>query len=225
MSAEDERQDAPRREDREPSSAGDRPRPEAGSGRKRLVRALGVVVPVVGILLVGVAALGIAETMAERADWGWRGAYYSERELEGEPTIRRDLQLRFHWFEAPPFPGGPEDAWSARWDTCLVLPEGKELEIRLGSDDGSRLSIDGEEVVDLWGDHGFEWNTENVELEAGVHHLRVDYYDKGGKAAVELKLMQPGLPEEPIPLEWLRAPETGMDAEDVCGGVSSGAGA
>jgi hypothetical protein len=55
----------------------------------------------------------------------------------------------------------------------------------LGSDDGSRLWIDGELCIDNWGDHGHEeLNCTKIYTSSETHDFRIDYYENGGDARV-----------------------------------------
>ena len=54
----------------------------------------------------------------------------------------------------------------------------------IGSDDGTRLWVDGEKILDVWGDHAYETRTTDYTLPSGEHQLRLDYYENGGGARV-----------------------------------------
>jgi outer membrane protein OmpA-like peptidoglycan-associated protein len=58
----------------------------------------------------------------------------------------------------------------------INLPQAGTYTFRLTSDDGSKLFIDGREVVDNDGIHGVESRDAEVTLTAGLHELRVPYF-------------------------------------------------
>lgn len=62
----------------------------------------------------------------------------------------------------------------------------------LGSDDGARLWIDGELVVDHDGLHGPSGKTGAIALAKGAHAIRVDYFNKTGGAALSLSIAGSG---------------------------------
>jgi hypothetical protein len=64
----------------------------------------------------------------------------------------------------------------------------------LASDDGARLWIDGELVVDHDGLHSPSGRTGAVALAKGAHSLRVDYFNKTGGAALSLAVAGSGTP-------------------------------
>ena len=63
---------------------------------------------------------------------------------------------------------------------------------RLISDDGSKLHIDNNLVVDHGGLHGNTSKDGNATLTAGVHDLRVDYFEAGDGQELKLQWKKPG---------------------------------
>jgi hypothetical protein len=57
----------------------------------------------------------------------------------------------------------------------------------LGSDDGSRLYIDGELCIDNWGDHGYKEENCTKFFSSGNHSFRINYYENGGGARINFK--------------------------------------
>jgi hypothetical protein len=57
----------------------------------------------------------------------------------------------------------------------------------LTSDDGSRLFVDDNLAVDNWGNHSELTMAGTVQLEAGVHAVRVEYFDRLGGAMIRLE--------------------------------------
>jgi len=71
------------------------------------------------------------------------------------------------------------------------------------SDDGSKLFIDGKEVVNNDGNHGVMEETGSVELTAGRHPVRVEYYNNGGGFWLDVFYKGPGLTKQLIPADKL----------------------
>lgn len=74
----------------------------------------------------------------------------------------------------------------------IETPVAGDYTFRLTSDDGSRLSINGEQVIDNDGVHGDVSVDGTVELDAGVHALEIDYFQAGGGATLKLEWQVPG---------------------------------
>lgn len=151
----------------------------------------------------------------------WRGAYYPGKDLRGEPEIYRSAEINFDWGVAPPTDSIPSDRFAARWDTCLVMDEAQEVAFQLVADDGARLFIDGKMVIDAW-----ELPEppvavgQKLELEAGVHHLRVEYHEESQTASAHfMASFDLDLPPGAIPSRMLQYPAEDVDAEDQCGHV------
>lgn len=143
----------------------------------------------------------------------WRGLYYDNRDFEGEPRERFDRSVAFEFGKDPPIRGLKVDEFSIRWDTCMLLEEETKVRFELTSDDGSRLYVNGDRVVDNWGDHGTETRGGSVTLDAGWHYLMVEYYEARHGANVTLRASFGADKPETIPVEMLLAP---LDGDEPC---------
>lgn len=75
----------------------------------------------------------------------------------------------------------------------LNVPVTGDYEFALNSDDGSRLFIDGHEVIDNDGQHGEIQKSAVVALTAGMHEVRLPYFQGPRyRIALELKWKGPG---------------------------------
>ncbi|MCP3422926.1 family 16 glycoside hydrolase [Nocardioides pinisoli] len=89
--------------------------------------------------------------------------------------------------------GGLQDNFVVEALANLSVETGGTYRFRLTSDDGSRLTIDDQVVVDHDGLHGDTAMEGSVTLTAGaVHALRVDYFEAGGGERLTLEWMPPG---------------------------------
>jgi len=61
----------------------------------------------------------------------------------------------------------------------------------LGSDDGSSLTIDGKELIRVDGIHPHTTKEASIELSAGVHEIRVDYFEKAGEETLRFEFQPP----------------------------------
>ena len=140
------------------------------------------------------------------------GAWLSTR--EGEPGLKLELfanenllgkaaaarveaVLDVRWAEAPPGPALPAEHFSTRW-TGRVTPD-RPVQIGLRMEEGGRLWVDGQLVVDQW-IHG-TWNLGlgAVTLRPGEpHELRVETRHSDGEAFCQLFFRAMDLPERPV---------------------------
>jgi hypothetical protein len=118
---------------------------------------------------------------------GWRGEYYSNRELKGSPVlVRYDAAVDFDWKAGSPDPAVPADNFSVRWTRTLGFSAGT-YRFNTSSDDGVRIYVDGRSIVDAWGD-GKLPNTRSGDLALGEgqHTVVVEYYEHGGDASAHV---------------------------------------
>lgn len=69
------------------------------------------------------------------------------------------------------------------------------------SDDGSFLFIGDRKVVDNGGMHGMQERSGTIALDAGLHPLKVTWYQGGGDYGLEVYWSGPGFGKQPIPAE------------------------
>ncbi|HEY7175492.1 MAG TPA: glycoside hydrolase family 3 C-terminal domain-containing protein, partial [Micromonosporaceae bacterium] len=124
---------------------------------------------------------------------GLQAQFYANTTLAGDPIATRvDPTVSFNWTGAPA-DGVPATNFSAKWTGTLTPPTTGTYTFGLTSDDGSRLFIDGAQVIDNWRDQASNTETAEVDLTAGRPvSIEVDYYQGGGDANVNLGWVQPG---------------------------------
>lgn len=69
----------------------------------------------------------------------------------------------------------------------ITIPETAKYDFRLVSDDGSRLLIDGNILIDNEGMHSSEAKDGEITLSKGKHDVAIDYYQGGGGASLSLQ--------------------------------------
>jgi hypothetical protein len=117
---------------------------------------------------------------------GWRGEYFNNPHLAGYPTlVRDDAHVFFDSGTSALAFGLPADRFSARWSRSLRFEEGR-YRFYLVMDDGARLFIDGERVIDQWRDGSRREVTVERYLAGGNHSLQVEYYENSGEALIKL---------------------------------------
>ncbi len=88
---------------------------------------------------------------------------------------------------------GRQNGFGAVFVTTFVAPKDATYNFRIGSDDGSRLIVDGRRVIDNDGVHPKSTKEATVELTAGPHELRIEYFENGGEEVLELDVKGGGL--------------------------------
>ncbi len=125
---------------------------------------------------------------------GLLGEYFANQNLQGSPVVTRvDSQVDFDWGQGTPDPLVPSDHFSVRWTGTLTVPQTATYDLGTYTDDGVRVYLDDNLVIDDWNDHAAELHQVQVYLETGQSYdLRVEYYENGGDAIAQLSVFEPG---------------------------------
>jgi len=115
----------------------------------------------------------------------WKAEYWSNRELKGRPNFtRNDRKIDFDWGTDAPRSDLPRDGFSVRWSRTVRFEEGRyRFEIR--ADDGVRLYIDGELILDEWrSSDGSKRYIVERNL-SGRRQIVLEYYEGSGQARIK----------------------------------------
>jgi cytochrome c2 len=110
--------------------------------------------------------------------------------------------------------------FGVRFTGFFHVPRAGDYIFHLGSDDGSRLAIDGRTIVDNDGVHPHSVSSGKATLGKGPHAIRVDYMQGGGEWTLELEYEGPGVSRQLADLAmWLTetspAPQSPADDDDL----------
>jgi hypothetical protein len=94
---------------------------------------------------------------------------------------------------------GAKDKFALRFRGYIQAPRTGVYVFYLGSDDGSRLSVAGKEIIVNDGTHGLAVEKAEIALEAGWHPIEVDYFQVDGDMGLALSWRGPGLPKSLVP--------------------------
>jgi hypothetical protein len=132
---------------------------------------------------------------------GLRGEYYNNSTLDPPIFLTRyDGRIYFSWWGyGSPADGMDHDAFSVRW-TGYVEPEfSEEYTFVTYSDDGVRLWIDGDLLIDNWTIHGTTRDEGTIDLEAYEKYpIMLEYFEGGGDSAIDLIWSSPSTGSEYI---------------------------
>ena len=143
-----------------------------------------------------------------KAGGGVRGDYYRGMNFENLVLTRLDPQINFNWGD----PGSPDasvgdDNFSVRWTGEVEAPFTETYTFFTNSDDGVRLWVNGQQLVDDWENQSATENSGTIDLVAGqVYGIVMEYYEDGGGAVAELRWASPSTPKQLIPQAALSPP-------------------
>ncbi len=117
----------------------------------------------------------------------WRGEYFSNPDLAGEPAlVRNDPDPNLDWGEASPAPGViPADGFSVRWSRSLNFAPGVYRFV-LTAQAGGRLLVEGQPVIDAWQGAAGQTVTADQTLAGGQYQVVVQLRDLSGPARIAI---------------------------------------
>ena len=116
----------------------------------------------------------------------WRGDYFNNRSLSGSPTfVRNDVSIDFNWGSGSPAAGIANDNFSVRWTRSVQL-DGGNYRFHVRVDDGARLFVDDQLIIDQWQNGSEREFTAERYLNSGSTTLRLEYFEETGGARAAL---------------------------------------
>ena len=98
------------------------------------------------------------------------------------------------------------DNFSVRWSGQVLAPVTGTYTFTTTSDDGVRLYVNGQLLIDNWTDHGVIQNSATIALVADQRYdIRMDFYDHGQLATARLSWAYPGQTVQVVP-QWVLYP-------------------
>jgi len=115
----------------------------------------------------------------------WRGEYFTNPDLAGEPAlVRNDPDPNLDWGEGSPAPELiPPDGFSVRWSRNLNFEPGVYRFV-LTAQDGGRLLVEGRPVIDAWQGAEGQTITADQPLSGGQYQIVVHFRNLTGPASI-----------------------------------------
>ena len=119
---------------------------------------------------------------------GLKGEYFNNRNVEGTPVLTRiDNQLEFDWPWSPG-DGVTDDDFSIRWTGYIQSEKSFDGWLGLSSDDGIRMWVDDQLVIDNWSKGATSMVTTPKNIEAGKKYkVRIEMWEGGWGARAHLR--------------------------------------
>jgi surface antigen len=117
----------------------------------------------------------------------WQLTFYNNEGTTGSPVwtgTDGSGGISHNWGSSSPASGVNTDHFSARWERDVNFPTSGNWKFTIRSDDGFRIFIDGELFSHEWS-AGWHDISPSKYLTAGVHRIRLDYFEAAGDARVE----------------------------------------
>jgi len=140
------------------------------------------------LLIATLVTIGAATVRAQSAGpyppGQWYAQYWENTTLSGAPVESGPTAaVNYRWGLGRPLEG--QDTFSVRWTRQAWFPQSVQRFVAT-MDDGMRLWVDDQLIIDAWGMSAEHTVSRDVPLSAGMHRIRVDYQDLGGTATAIL---------------------------------------
>jgi hypothetical protein len=140
---------------------------------------------------------------------GLRAHLYQDKELLDFALSRIDPMVNFRWEAGAPDSRIEADTFSARWSGQIQPLYSETYTFHTETDDGVRLRVDGQLLVDGWAPVPGEApvaRSGTITLVAGQRYdIEMQYFDNTGRASAKLFWQSASQPKEIIPAEQLYA--------------------
>lgn len=151
---------------------------------------------------------------------GVRVQYFANADLAGAPVLERwEQNMLWYWQKSSPGPGLANDQFSARFtETFHVGGIGWRYRFLVQADDGVRVYMDGELILDLWDNNDYSVHKFAKNVGSGEHELVVEYRDTGGDAKLVVsRNTWPNAPvfADPAPWSYETLPASAPDSMPV----------
>jgi uncharacterized protein YraI len=130
---------------------------------------------------------------------GWRGEYFNNKNLSGNPDlVRSDEHIDFNWGNGSPAANINKDNFSVRWTRDLNLSPGR-YRFTAVTDDGVRLWVNGRQIINEWSDRKPMTSSGEIDLPGGTAKVIMEYYENVGGARAQLTRTQINTAPAPTP--------------------------
>lgn len=151
---------------------------------------------------------------------GLRGEYYNNMDLTDHKFNRTDEVINFNWHKGSPHISIFPDSFSARWTGKIQPLYTENYTFYLTSDNGRRLWINGQLLIDEWVDDWDVTHETTIQLEAGKKYdIMIEYFENYGGANIQLEWSSPSQVREIVPKSQLYLNESDYDFSWIKGAV------
>jgi len=131
---------------------------------------------------------------------GLLGQYYDNQDFTNLKVTRVDPTVNFNWDQGSPDPLIDVNTFSVRWTGQVQAQYTDAYTFYTQSDDGVRLYVNNQLIIDNFTDHSSTENSGVINLVAGRNYpIKMEFYENGGGAQAELRWSSTATPKAVIP--------------------------
>lgn len=148
-------------------------------------RYVSFLVALILILTFAGTVLAQGPDLPEDSDPTWSAAYWNNKGLSGGPALQREeTNLDHDWGAGSPHSSVNADGFSARWTKYIYAETDGTYRFTATSDDGVRVWVDNNLIIDQWTDHPPRTFNADRYLSKGHHWVQVEFYENRGGAVI-----------------------------------------
>lgn len=134
------------------------------------------------------------------AGTGLRAEYFTGIAFNASKLIRTDSVIDFNWAYGAPDASMTVDNFSVRWTGKVQPRYSQTYTFSMAKDDGIRLWVNGQLIIDSWGYSGTAEISGTIALVAGqLYDIKVEYYEGASVAKAQLFWSATGQAKEIVP--------------------------
>jgi glucose/arabinose dehydrogenase len=131
---------------------------------------------------------------------GLSAVYFDNTNFTGTTVSRIDPGIDFDWGSGSPASQIAPDTFSVRWTGQVEAPFTGTYTFYTASDDGVRLWVNNQQIVNNWTNHAATENSGSIALTAGQRYdLRMEFYENSGLATARLLWSSASIAKAVIP--------------------------
>lgn len=135
---------------------------------------------------IGLATIKVEWAAAPPTIYNWRGEYFNNMSLSGDPVlVRDDSSIYFNWGYGKPAAVVNADNFSVRWTRNVDFPAGT-YRFRVFADDGVRLWVNNRLLINQWQVQAVQNYSGDIYLTGGSIPIKLEYYDNTRHAVITL---------------------------------------
>lgn len=135
---------------------------------------------------------------------GLLGSYFEDIALSNIVFRRIDQTVNYDWGTGPPGAAINPDTFSVRWTGEIEPLYSQQYTFYTTSDDGVRLWVNDQLIIDQWIDQAATVNSGQITLQAGQRYdIRMEYYENAGDAVARLEWSSASQTREVVPQQQL----------------------
>ncbi|UCH89585.1 MAG: hypothetical protein JSV49_02755 [Thermoplasmata archaeon] len=137
-------------------------------------------------------------TPAGYTSGGLEGEYYDNADLKYLKTKKVDSTINFNWGTESPDAAVDPDTLSIRWTGMVKIDETGEYEFSVNTDDGSRLWVNNQQIINSWKDQSAptEYSGKISFTKPGFYDITYEYFKNTGSATAQLYWKTPSMTQD-----------------------------